>query len=99
MFISQRINGHYYLATQSRRSQNYLWVMLPHAPLNNGIHIEASEVPLFIRIKAYKLFEGDRKRQGKDEQRDHLASRRGAAKCSPMKLSPTDCLGLAAIHS
>ena len=62
MFISPPVNGHFYLAQQSRRSQKYIWVKIPRAPLHNGEKVQASEVPREIRNKAYKLFEGDRLR-------------------------------------
>ena len=64
MFISSKhTDGHYYLAKQSRLSQKYIWVKLPHEPIHNGIRVRAIEVPKSIRMKAYKLFEGDRKRE------------------------------------
>ena len=62
MFISRQIDGHYYLAQRSRIYHKFIWTKVPHAPTHNGIRIEAGEVPKIIRDKAYKLFEGDRKR-------------------------------------
>ena len=63
MFISSRhTDDHYYLAKQSRLSQKYIWVKVPHEPIHNGIRVRAIEVPKYIRMKAYKLFEGDRNR-------------------------------------
>jgi hypothetical protein len=60
MFISPLLNGHYYLAERSRRGDKFIWVKVPHAPIHNGTHVDAREVPRAIRTKAYKLFERDR---------------------------------------
>lgn len=62
MYISKPMNGLHYLAERSRRSTKLLWSSIPVEPIANDTRIDASEVPHRVRRRAYKLFEGDRKR-------------------------------------
>jgi hypothetical protein len=52
-----------FIAERSRRgSRKLLWSCIPVAQLAGDIRIDASEVPNWIRRKAYKLFERHRNR-------------------------------------
>lgn len=64
MFISEPHEGQIYIAEPSRRGSNKLiWSVMPVEPVTADARIEASAVPVRVRRRAYKLFEGDRLRQ------------------------------------
>ena len=89
MFISSKhTDGHYYLAQQSRLSQKYIWMKLPHEPIHNGIRVRAREVPKSISMKAYKLFEGDRKREIEATLSRVRPDGREVQRPSPLSASP-----------
>src|SRR5262245_12881254 len=64
VFISEPHDGVIFITERSRRGGNkLLWSCVPVAPVAGDIRIDASEVPNWIRRRAYKLFEGDRNRK------------------------------------
>src|SRR5262252_10938275 len=68
MFISPPLNGVIYVAELSRRgagrANGLLWSRVSVEPVD-GVdrRIDAGQVPKRIRRAAYRLFEGDRKRE------------------------------------
>lgn len=75
MFVSKPHAGRVFTAERSDRGQKLRWTATPIAD-GATIRVEAADVPRSIRVRAYKLFEGDRARRKRERVIDWDAVRK-----------------------
>jgi hypothetical protein len=65
VFISKSVDGVVFVAEPSRRSSKYLWSRIRIASIEGFVRVEAREVPIAIRARAYDFFEYNRLREAR----------------------------------